>query len=251
MPPRVATARLQPRRPPASANLPNKAVPCLLASNPSQKLESRSSLKGNPLSDSVSSDSALVVARFRALGLERERLGQARQHLLRHNLPEAPHLAVPIDQQLLREARLCLAGVLFDEILELALPVRRSEALPHHRLAVDARGKLVLRVVDEGHAAGHAGGEIVADRAENDRRAAGHVFATVGAAALDDDAGARIAHGEALARLAGGEEPAGGRAGEDRVSDDGVTMRDQRARGHGTHDEGAPGEALADIVIGT
>src|SRR6266851_4451409 len=59
MPPRVATARLQPRRPPASANLPNKAVPCLLASNPSQKLESRSSLKGNPLSDSVSSDSAL------------------------------------------------------------------------------------------------------------------------------------------------------------------------------------------------
>src|SRR5712692_7939652 len=60
MPPRVATARLQPRRPPASANLPNKAVPCLLASNPSQKLESRSSLKGNPLSDSVSSDSALA-----------------------------------------------------------------------------------------------------------------------------------------------------------------------------------------------
>src|SRR5216684_3755464 len=61
MPPRVATARLQPRRPPASANLPNKAVPCLLASNPSQKLESRSSLKGNPLSDSVSSDSALAL----------------------------------------------------------------------------------------------------------------------------------------------------------------------------------------------
>src|SRR5712692_627060 len=61
MPPRVATARLQPRRPPASANLPNKAVPCLLASNPSQKLESRSSLKGNPLSDSVSSDLALVA----------------------------------------------------------------------------------------------------------------------------------------------------------------------------------------------
>src|SRR5258707_12353525 len=59
MPPRVATARLQPRRPPASANLPNKAVPCLLSSNPSQKLESRSSLKGNPLSDSVSSDLAL------------------------------------------------------------------------------------------------------------------------------------------------------------------------------------------------
>src|SRR6266853_1062010 len=64
MPPRVATARLQPRRPPASANLPNKAVPCLLASNPSQKLESRSSLKGNPLSDSVSSDSALARLEF-------------------------------------------------------------------------------------------------------------------------------------------------------------------------------------------
>src|SRR5713226_3553803 len=69
MPPRVATARLQPRRPPASANLPNKAVPCLLASNPSQKLESRSSLKGNPLSDSVSSDSALVMRTILALGM--------------------------------------------------------------------------------------------------------------------------------------------------------------------------------------
>src|SRR6266851_428286 len=72
MPPRVATARLQPRRPPASANLPNKAVPCLLASNPSQKLESRSSLKGNPLSDSVSSDSALVARPRHRLDLDQE-----------------------------------------------------------------------------------------------------------------------------------------------------------------------------------
>src|SRR5260370_42711556 len=77
MPPRVATARLQPRRPPASANLPNKAVPCLLASNPSQKLESRSSLKGNPLSDSVSSDLALAPVRVQPAPSARDEVGVA------------------------------------------------------------------------------------------------------------------------------------------------------------------------------
>ncbi len=69
-------------------------------------------------------------------------------------------------------------------------------------------GKRFSRVVDEGHAAGHAGTEILADRAEDHGSAAGHVFAAIGAAALNHDVRAGIAHGEALAGLAGGEEPA-------------------------------------------
>jgi hypothetical protein len=80
-----------------------------------------------------------------------------------------------------------------------------------------------IRSTDEGHAAGHAGAEIVADRPEDHRRAAGHVLAAVGAAAFDHRR-ARVAHGEALAGLARREQLAGGGAIEHGVADDRVVL---------------------------
>ena len=75
--------------------------------------------------------------------------------------------------------------VLVDEVAQHAVPI----GVASMRCQITISGLTALAtfhaVVDEGHAAGHAGGEIVADRAEDDRDAAGHVFAAVGAAALD------------------------------------------------------------------
>ena len=90
--------------------------------------------------------------------------------------------------------------------------------------------------------------EIVADRAKDHRRAAGHVFAGVGAGAFDHRRRAGIAHREAFAGEAGGEQLAAGRAIKAGVADDGAEairlfrrrlQRDQAAR-----------ETLADIVVG-
>ena len=107
-----------------------------------------------------------------------------------------------------------------------------------------------LRVPDIGHAAAHAGGEVVADGAEQDGDAAGHVLAAVVAAALDHGDRTGVADGEALAGAAGGEELAGGGAVEAGVADDGVVGPDDRRGGQRADDDGAAGEALADIVVG-
>ena len=156
----------------------------------------------------------------------------------------------PVDQELLGEARLGLAHVLGDELAHHALPVLGRDPLVEHGIRVDVRGQRVLRIVHEGHAAGHAGGEVRADRPQDHRGAAGHVLAAVGAAALDHGEGVGIAHAEALAGLAGGEQAAGGRAVEHRVADNGVLFRGQWAGGHGAHHDGAAREALADVVVG-
>ena len=57
-----------------------------------------------------------------------------------------------------------------------------------------------------GDAAGHAGREVAADRAEHGDDAAGHVLAAVVADALDDGGRARVAHREALAGAAADEQ---------------------------------------------
>ena len=77
-------------------------------------------------------------------------------------------------------------------------------------------------VVDERHAARHAGAEVFADGAEDRDRAACHVFAGIGAGAFDDRGCAGVAHGEAFAGEAGGEEFAAGCAVEAGVADDGA-----------------------------
>src|ERR1700723_3452330 len=80
-----------------------------------------------------------------------------------------------------------------------------------------------------GEAAGHAGAEIEAERAEDQDDAAGHVFAAVLADALDDSKGAAVADGEAFAGAAGYEELAGGGTIENCVACENVAA----ARGGG------------------
>src|SRR3546814_17692729 len=96
--------------------------------------------------------------------------------------------------------------------------MRAGEALPLDRFAVGAALESAVDVEHEGHAAGHAGAEVRADGPQDHRGAAGHIFAAIGAAALDDDIRARVAHREALARLTRGEQRARRRAIEDRKS---------------------------------
>src|SRR3546814_3202644 len=74
------------------------------------------------------------------------------------------------------------------------------EPLPDDRFAVRAAFELIVGIENEGHSAGHAGAEVRADGAEDHRGAAGHIFAAIGAAALDDDLRARVADRETLAR---------------------------------------------------
>src|SRR5207247_10526057 len=108
----------------------------------------------------------------------------------------------------------------------------------------------------EGGAARHARAEVVADLAEHDDGAAGHVLARVVARALDDGGGARVPHAEALAAAAADEQGAAGRAIEAGVADEHGNILERRAgRGAGVvvarpdHDASA-GHALADVIVG-
>src|SRR5262249_29739419 len=110
--------------------------------------------------------------------------------------------------------------------------------------------ELVPRVVDEGHAARHAGGEVVADIAEDHSDATCHVFDAVRAAAFDDGVSPRVANSEALAGLARGEESAARCAIENGVADDDVVLALEWARYHRAHDNRRAGEAFAHVVVG-
>ncbi len=68
--------------------------------------------------------------------------------------------------------------------------------------------EVAVLVEHVGDAAAHAGGEVAPGRAEHDHAPAGHVLAAVVADALDDRAGAGVAHREALAGEARGRTPA-------------------------------------------
>ena len=81
---------------------------------------------------------------------------------------------------------------------------------------------------------------------EDDDRAAGHVLARVVADPLDDRDRAGVADGEPLARRAGAEELAAGRAVEHRVPDEARLAR--IARGRRDHDPAAR-HRLADVVV--
>src|SRR5689334_3071182 len=69
-------------------------------------------------------------------------------------------------------------------------------------------------VVDPGQPAGHAGAEVDAGCAEDNGKAAGHVFAAMIANAFDDREGAGVADCEALASASCREERAAGCAVE-------------------------------------
>ena len=90
-----------------------------------------------------------------------------------------------------------------DERAELLGGLVASTGAQLDELAVDAA---LVEVEHAGDAAGHAGREVAAGRAEDHDAAAGHVLAAVVADALDDGDGAGVADAEALADLAAQED---------------------------------------------
>src|SRR6185437_14800413 len=105
-------------------------------------------------------------------------------------------------------------------------------------------------VVDVGHPAAHAGGEVAAGIAQHHDHAAGHVFAAVVAEALHHRHGAGVADREALAGYALEIGFARDGAIEHRVADDDVAGGLAPRLGRLTNDDPAAGEALADVVVG-
>ena len=122
------------------------------------------------------------------------------------------------------------------------------EALDDEGFGVQRALEAIMWVEDESHAAGHAGAEVVAHGAQEHGRAAGHVFAAVGSAALDHGGRTTVAHREALARLASREQLAAGRPIKAGVADDRVALRRDQVRRR-FDDDGRAGQTLADIVV--
>ena len=85
--------------------------------------------------------------------------------------------------------------------------------------------KAAVRVIDIGHAARHAGGEIAPRLAQHHHHAAGHIFAAMIAGAFHHGDGAGIAHRETLARHALEIGLAGDGAVQHGVADDDVLGR--------------------------
>src|SRR3546814_13407789 len=83
-----------------------------------------------------------------------------------------------------------LARMLLHQCLADILPMGGGKALPDDAVRIGATLEIAVRIIDEGHAAGHARAEIVAHPAEDHRRAAGNIFAAVRAAAPDPHRGA-------------------------------------------------------------
>ena len=129
------------------------------------------------------------------------------------------------------------------------LPMRRADPLPDQRVGVEPHREGGVRVVDERHAAGEAGAEIVADLAEHHDGAAGHVFAAIGAAAFDDRDRPRVADREPLARLPGREQLAGCRAVQQVLPMIVFSLLRSSDDGGGRTTIVAPDKPLADVVV--
>ncbi len=76
--------------------------------------------------------------------------------------------------------------MLLNEDSAVLFPVFRAKTLPYDHVWIDRRFETVFRIINIGHAAGHTGPEIIADRAENNDRPAGHIFTAIRAAAFDN-----------------------------------------------------------------
>ncbi len=94
-----------------------------------------------------------------------ERVRQAVDHFLGTDLPETALLHVPVFEQANGVARTGLCPMLGDQAVQQAASIGAVDTLKDHRVRVYALAHLGLGHEDEGHAAGHAGGEIIAHRA--------------------------------------------------------------------------------------
>ena len=128
--------------------------------------------------------------------------------------------------------------------------VSAIDAVGIDHLTIHATGEQAGFVIDEGHAAAHAGTEVDAGVAQHDDAAAGHVLAAVVAHALDHRRGAAVAHREALAGHARSKQLAGSRAVEAGVADDDVAAGLVLGRLGREDDEPATSHALTGVVVG-
>src|SRR6185312_14553045 len=108
----------------------------------------------------------------------------------------------------------------------------------------------LVRVIDIGDAARHAGAEIAPGLPQNHHDAAGHVFAAVIAGAFDHRDRAGIAYREPLARDALEIGLAGDCAVQNRVADNDIVERVALDLRWLAHDDAAAAQPLADIVVG-
>src|SRR6185369_3448107 len=111
------------------------------------------------------------------------------------------------------------------------------------------RRKVAGHVEHVSHAAAHAGGEVASGRAKHDDAAAGHVFATVVAHALDNRAHAGVAHAESFARHAADVSLAARRAVKPDVADDDVFFRHERGTLRRIDNNFSATKSLADVIV--
>src|SRR5438874_7214414 len=95
-----------------------------------------------------------------------------------------------------------------DQIAQYCCPVRMYDPLPGERIRVHPLLEQLVWVADERHPTGEAGAEVVADGSKHHSDAACHILARIGPAAFDHCLRPRVAHGEALASLAGRKQEA-------------------------------------------
>src|SRR5882757_6235546 len=90
----------------------------------------------------------------------------------RHHLDEVLQLILPIGQNALAHRRIGGVDVRYEHVLQ-PFDVVVVEYLQFDHLGVEIVGQRTVRVVDEGHAAGHARGEVAASRTEDGDLATG------------------------------------------------------------------------------
>ena len=182
--------------------------------------------------------------------LVRQRLFDPLDHFLRADLPEALPPAVPVAQDGLGPFASRGLLVRLNQRQETTLPIGAVEPLPYDALTIGLLLEIAIRVEHKGHSAGHAGAEIAADWPQDHRIATGHIFAAIGAAALDHDIRSAIAHSEPFARLSGRKQLPGSCAIEHRVTDDCILLAVKWGADHRADGDLATAQTLADIIIG-
>ena len=153
---------------------------------------------------------------------------------------------VPVGEQGVRHGRVGVRVVALHHRAQLG----RSSSPSGSSSTISVFTRPLDEVQHVGDPAGHAGGEVAPGRSEHDHAPAGHVLAAVVADALDDGHRAGVADAEALADLAAQERLAGRRAVEDDVAGDDVLLGDERGVGVRADDDPPAGQALAEVVVG-
>ena len=195
-----------------------------------------------PLGDTGSNTLEVTVDdRHRALFSESE---------VRGYLPKQRQIIVPAGENFLRPSTAGRVPMPADQRVQ-DLDVRiRGHLLHSDQLGIKLLRKLAALVEHIGDAVRHAGSEVAACLPQDDDDALSHVLAAVIANALDYRFGAAVTYCEALARPAGGEKHAAGRAIEDRVADDSVVVAGKRRVLRRPHNHLTAAHPLAHIVVG-